>query len=400
MEVEALEEPNHDGGYENHGEGSLQEVLGLFPQKLQDIAGIRESVVGQFHHERDCLALEEGLLEDECNQDRREDSENVKCSYQNPADVREERGHEEPVDGQLGSAGHERRQKDRHLSVTCGGDGSGGHDGRYRTAEAYEHRHYASSGKTYLTQQLVHHEGHAGYVAAVLEKREEEEHGDDDRHEAQNTSHALEDSVQDKALDGRIDTSLDHCEFHNVLESIDTHGQKVLKERANEVEREEEDHSHDQDEHGDCSVLACKDRIDPLAAQALFVLLRLRDTLGAYLPDVGEAHVCHCRTAVEPSLVFHLKDYVLKGLGLVPVQAQLVQDQLVTSDDLACGKADWKTRGIGVVFDQVDYGMEASVDGSAMVVGIAEILSQRTFLINGHVHRMFDELVDTLVLGS
>ena len=135
-EVEALEEPDHDRRDQNDREGALQEISGFFPEKLGDILGAREAVVRELHDERDGFALEEGLLEEEGRQDGSEDAQNIEARDDEPALLREERVHEEPVDRKLGCAGHKGREQDRHAAVALAGQGPGGHDRRDRAAEA------------------------------------------------------------------------------------------------------------------------------------------------------------------------------------------------------------------------------------------------------------------------
>ena len=89
---------------------------------------------------------------------------------------------------------------------------------------------------------------------------------------------------------------------------------------------------------------------------------------------------------------------MVKQFLLVLVKTQLVGDQRIALDQLACGKSDGKTRLNGMVLNEVDHRMQGPVDGSAMLVGIAEILSQRFFLILAYMVGVTHQLVDTLVL--
>ena len=201
-------------------------------------------------------------------------------------------------------------------------------------------------------------------------------------------------------MDGRVHASFCHCIHGQVFQGIDSHCQQILKERAYDVEGQEEDKAHDYDEHGNCGEFAGQHGVDFLAADTLLALARFGNAFGSDFPDVGVAHVGHCSRAVKAAFVLHLQDYVLQHLGFVSVQFQLLQNQFVAADDLAGRKADGKSGSLGMVLDEVDYGMQASVNRTAVVVDIAEVLPQRAFLIDCNVHGMLDKLVHALVLCS
>ena len=186
MEVEALQEPDDHGGDQDDREGALEEVLCLFPEQLQDAARAGQAVVGQLHHEGDGLSLEDGPLEQQGRQDAADDAEQIEARHYEAALPREEGTDEEGVDRQLGRAAHKGGQENGHPAIPFTGQGPGGHDSRDRTAEADQHRHDAPPREADLPQELIHEEGHAGDIAAVLQDRKEEEHGHDDRQEAQN----------------------------------------------------------------------------------------------------------------------------------------------------------------------------------------------------------------------
>ncbi len=118
--------------------------------------------------------------------------------------LREERRCEQAVDGQLGRAAHERRQQDGHFPVPLAGQGAGGHHRRDGAAKADEHGHDAAARQADAPQQLVHHEGHAGHVAAVLHQGQEEEQRHDDGQKAQHAAHAGEDAADDQTVDGGV----------------------------------------------------------------------------------------------------------------------------------------------------------------------------------------------------
>jgi len=65
-----------------------------------------------------------------------------------------------------------------------------------------------------------------------------------------------------------------------------------------------------------------------------------------------------------------LADNVLQHLLLVAIQLQLLQDQRVPLNGLGSGKAYRQPGERGVVLNQVDYGVNAPVDGAAFLVGV------------------------------
>ena len=136
--VEALEEPDHHRGDEDHGESPLQKVLGLLPQEPDHVLGAGEPVVGQLHDEGGRLAFEQGPLIKVSDQDRHKHAQKVQARHDEAALAGEEGADEEGVDGELGGAAHEGGQQDRHLPIPLAGQGSGGHDRGDRAAEAHQ----------------------------------------------------------------------------------------------------------------------------------------------------------------------------------------------------------------------------------------------------------------------
>ena len=66
------------------------------------------------------------------------------------------------------------------------------HDSRHSASKTNDHRHKASSRKTNLPKQLVHHKSNPGDVAAVLQYGQEEEQHHDKRQEGKHASHTAE----------------------------------------------------------------------------------------------------------------------------------------------------------------------------------------------------------------
>ncbi len=118
----------------------------------------------------------------------------------------------------------------------------------------------------------------------------------------------------------------------------------------------------------------------------------------ADLLDKVEAHLGDGGAAVEAALGLHLQHDVLEHLRLVRVERELLEDARVALGELARGEADGQLRASGVVFDQVDRGVQTAVHRAAVVVLAAEVLPLRLLLIAGDVHRVVHQLVHALVL--
>ena len=117
----------------------------------------------------------------------------------------------------------------------------------------------------------------------------------------------------------------------------------------------------------------------------------------AYLLDEAEAHIGHGRAAVQPSLRLHLDDDVFQHLVLIFVQLQLLQDKGIALDGLVRRETDGKSGPLRMVLDQVNDGVQAAVDGPAVIVLAAKVLAGGTFLVMGDVKRVPHQLVDALV---
>ena len=114
------------------------------------------------------------------------------------------------------------------------------------------------------------------------------------------------------------------------------------------------------------------------------------------MEDEREAHVCDRGAGVKAALGFHLRDDVLYRRELVLVQRKLSDDELVTLDDLARGKARGKARTLGVVLDEVGNRVDRTVYGASVVLWRAEVLAKRPLLVTGDVQRVTYELVYAL----
>ena len=91
---------------------------------------------------------------------------------------------------------------------------------------------------------------------------------------------------------------------------------------------------------------------------------------------------------------------MLQHLLLVAIQLQLLQDQRVALNGLGSGKAYRQPGERSVVLNQVDYGVNTPVHGTAVVVFVAKVLLQRRLLLLGHMNGVANQLVYALILGG
>ena len=330
--------------------------------------------------------------------DAQNDAEQIQPRHHPHRAAREEDGGEERIDRQFGGAAHKRREQDGHFAVALGGQGARGHHTGDGAAEADEHRDDASTGKTDAAQGLIHHEGDARHVAAVLEQGEEEEQRDDKRQEAEHAAHALEHAVDHQGTQHAGEARRDERVFHQRRQRADAGVQQIGEEAADDVEGQVEHGQHDEDEHRDGRVFAGQDAVGLDAAGVLMALVRAHDGLAANLFDEGEAHIRDGGGAIQPALLLHLHDDVFEHLLFVFGEVELLEHEPVALGQLAGGKARRDARLFGVIRDQVHDAVQTAVDGGLRPIRVAEIRTAGALLIVGDVQRVGNQLVDALAL--
>ena len=112
----------------------------------------------------------------------------------------EEERREHRDDDSLRAARDERRENDGHAPRPLVLDGPRRHHGRHAAALADEHRDERLAGEPEAAKETVHDERDTRHVAAVLEEREEEEHDEDHRDEAEDRGNASPRAVHDETL--------------------------------------------------------------------------------------------------------------------------------------------------------------------------------------------------------
>ncbi len=92
---------------------------------------------------------------------------------------------------------------------------------------------------------------------------------------------------------------------------------------------------------------------------------------------------------------------MLEGLELVFVQAQRLAHQRIPLDELGRGETGRKARAHRMILDEMDDGVDATVQGSVVrTVGGAEILTPGQLAVARHVQGVLDELGYPLALCS
>ena len=199
-EAVALEEPQDDGGEQNHGTGPLDEAPAPLPGAPQHIAGVGDVVRGQLHHKGGGIAGKHSeLLEHDAGNDDRRHADEIGGGGDPPGPA-EDRACEQADNGHLRAAGHEPRSHNGHSPVTVLLNGTGGHDAGHAAAGGNQHGDEALAGKTEAAENAVHDEGDAGHIANILQDTQQEEQHQHLRHKAQHSADAGHDAVLDQPV--------------------------------------------------------------------------------------------------------------------------------------------------------------------------------------------------------
>ena len=113
-----------------------------------------------------------------------------------------------------------------------------------------------------------------------------------------------------------------------------------------------------------------------------------------------KTHIRNRRRAVQATLRLHLTDDMFEHFFLVFIEGQLLQDQRIALCQLARRKPHRNIRPCGVILDQMHDRMQRTVDGTAVVIRLTEVLSARFFLVFGHMDSMGNQFIDSLVFCS
>ena len=173
---------------------------------------------------------------------------------------------------------------------------------------------------------------------------------------------------------------------------------QILKERADNFKRQEENRQHDQDKCGNSRKASRKNAIRLLAARVFAAFMRLYHGQAADALDEGKTHAGQRRRAIKVALSLHLQRKVLDGFQLVFVQIQRTRHQRVAFCQLRCGKTHRNARFLGVIFNQVHNAVKAPMHRTAVFRSVAEVLALGTFAVIRNVHGVVHQLGNAFAL--
>ena len=128
--------------------------------------------------------------------------------------------------------------------------GAGGHDGRHRAPEAQQHGDEGLARQAQLAHDPLHHIGHPGHIAAVLQQGQAEEQDQDVGQEGDDGAHAGDDAVHHQG--GEHVPGVEAASAASApSESQPISSSRVALEPVPDGEGEEEDDRHDAQEDGD-----------------------------------------------------------------------------------------------------------------------------------------------------
>ena len=127
-----------------------------------------------------------------------DDADEVHGIGDNHGIVREEHARKEDVNGQAGTAGHERRNQHRPIAVAFILQSTRRHDGRHTATKAEDHGDEGPARQTQTVHDIVHDIGHAGHVTAVFQDGQGKEEDTDVGQKGQDAADAGDDAITDQ----------------------------------------------------------------------------------------------------------------------------------------------------------------------------------------------------------
>jgi len=223
----------------------LLEVLGaLLPCVAQDGFAGGHTVGGQFHYEGCIVALHQQAAEEACHENGQQDACCIDAEQHGAGILVEEGSDEQQVDGQAGTARHQRIDEHGDEAALAVLDGASGHDGGHIASEAHDEWDERFAVKPHLVHQFVHDESGAGHIARVLHQADEEIEDEDVGKKDDDSAHTSDDTVDNHVLQW----SLSHVGLYQVSnlfhQPFDAHHGVFTQHKGafeHDVEKEEED---------------------------------------------------------------------------------------------------------------------------------------------------------------
>ena len=198
----------------------------------------------------------------------------------------------------------------------------------------------------------------------------------------------------------RIDAPCCHGAVHELGQFSDQNLQHTLQRCSDHMEGQEKDSRHNPGKTWQSRIFSGQHTVNFCAPHMLAALFWFYHGLTADFVNKIKTHIRNRRRAVQAALRLHLTDDMLEHLFLVFIEGQLLQDQRIALCQLARRKPHRNIRPCGVILDQMHDRMQRTVDGTAVVIRLTEVLSARFFLVFGHMDSMGNQFIDSLVFCS
>ena len=189
-------------------------------------------------------------------------------------------------------------------------------------------------------------------------------------------------------MDHRIDPVGRKPPVHQGSQPIDPPAQKIRQPGSHHIEGEVKHQKHNPQEEGQRGKSVGEDGVNPHAASVFPALMGLHHRLRRHLFNEVIAHGRQSRIPVHPGIMLHLNDGMLQKLLLVLPQLQHFQEGFVPLDELRGAEPGRDPRLLGVVLNEMGYGMNAPVHRSHR----AEIHHFGPHPLLGHPDKLPDQL--------
>ena len=195
-----------------------------------------------------------------------------------------------------------------------------------------------------------------------------------------------------------IDIPCSHPRIRHGSQAFNAAFQQPLQPCADDIEGQPEYQCHNANKGRDCRIFAGEELVNFPAAFP-FLAFPCLDYASVYqLSNKRKPHVGNGCCPVQTAFLLHLADNMLHHLLFIFSELEDIHDALVTFHQLGCGKTNRNFRLFRMVLNQMHNAVQTAVYRTSMVAFITEILSARSFLIFGHMHRMVDQFFDAFIL--
>ena len=278
------------------------------------------TVVGQLHNKRHRLSLKGCFLENQSHNNSHNNSKQIKPNHHQCSMLREKCRCKKCINGKLRRTAHEGRQKNGHFSVPLRGKSPACHNSRHSTAKSNQHWHNTSSGKSQLSQKLIHNKGNAGHISAVFQKRQEEEQGYNNRQEAQYAANAVKYAVDHQRMNHFIHLRRLHGLIHRICQCCDTRLQNALEKCSNHIKGQPKYQTHNSNKRRNSRIFSRKELVNPSASGSLPAFSWLDHSLTAHIFNIIKPHLSHCCRPIHASFFLCLPGNFLQNHGFLICQ--------------------------------------------------------------------------------